>query len=185
MKFHILSTLGLVLAAGSAFAQSNSAYVVTNPHAADALTGPAPALQERVDAFRFGRPQDNSLRLIADLGDVPGASVSRELAFTPTRPDLFRLVYGNATAIYIDPYVDYMRRSEYRLDDNFSILRAQQLYRTLTNPGVTVVRNPLADQPTDRRTIKPRAIFHVPEGLQRPKEPAIQKVDHRKVVRAD
>ena len=179
-----IATLGWMCTASLAWGQaSNSAYVVTNPNRVPALTA-ASSLQQRVAVD--GNPASNSLRLVQNLGQVPSVAVSRDVALTPTRPDLIRLVYGNATAIYIDPQVDYMKQSQYTLDDKFSILQAQQLARTLRNPGATVVRNPLAKPVMDASQIKPRAIFHVPAPLERKhQEPTIKKVNGRQVAQLD
>lgn len=89
-------------------------------------------------------------------------------------PTLGRLVLANSATIYIDPLADYQTSRRGRLDENHTIVQAQNLLRSRLALRTRTITNPLARaQEEAARPVVPRAIIEVPRT---PKEEPAPKV---------
>lgn len=109
---------------------------------------------------------------------APGATVSRDLARQPVRPDLAELELDNmqtTSTIYIDPYKCYTSPSYGYLPEDNSIVRAQRLWLMRhTGTPVTVVHGLGAQPQMSAANIKPEFIIEAPKaGQAQPDMPSV------------
>ncbi|MCE9591114.1 MAG: hypothetical protein K8S99_11380 [Planctomycetes bacterium] len=136
------------------------------------LSAPLFAGVEIVTAHRL--PQGQGPRVYVVTRDIvePAAIVTRELSEQPVRPDLIEVRMVNTTVL-LDPDADYYHQGVNPVDQNFSLLKAQRLARSLRGyaRGVTVIYGGPVRETIDVNSIKPRMIMMKPTPGNGPQQP--------------